>query len=1094
MAVSAFRRTLKVEGPYSGGGNLKAAAWLNRGLLFVILVAAPAAFGPMAVAAAPLATAPPPVTSTHVSPFLALNGRERTSARKRSFHAAGSKALTFRGTSNAAGAHMGSQATRPGTLGSGSRATITSLTASTLPENLMSFAGTAQASTIHSFGLDQEVTPPNEDLAVGVAYLVEVVNSTVEVFSRSGAVLGAADLNTFMRVAPGYHSSDPRVIYDVSSHRFWLTISEVPNSGCPAAAPVLIAVSNSANPVPFTGWRVYALPIGTSGTLFGDQPGLGIATNTIAVTFNDFNCSLNFIGSEVDILQKSDLENNTGSNQDDFFVGGPFAPQPVREGTGLTGLNEAYVVTNESDCGVTVCANPVAEVDSFQGTPESGGVFFQQFFVAMTPTAVNDTTGFLPPADQPSPGLTLQTNDDRFLNAVEDAYGQIWASGGTSCQPSGDTVFRACMDYVDITVGNGTSAPTMANQLNNVGVSGADLFYPAVSTDSAGNMYTVFDESSTAMFPSVIDATVAQTGSTFSAFQLLHTSSTYYNGNQLFAGACDSEGCRWGDYSGAAQDPNADDVWVVSGSEDGSVEGLCTTAHACWNTRINQLTLTGDRLTAVTPASGPVVGGQTVTAQGFDFGPDTTFTFNGSPLTISHLTPNSFTFVTPPGPAAGGYVTMDAVDAAGEGLRGTAYSYIGLSNYVPVSPFRILDTRTTGSGGPLGPGAVRVLQVTGIGSMPVPRNATAVVLNVTEVNSTAASLLTLYSLGESRPVASNLNFAAHTVIANLVTISLVPYGEVNIYNALGSVNVVADVEGYFMTQPSSDFQGLFHPISPLRVCDTRSRSPTPSCTAHGALGSGTAMVVNVTGTGSGAIPGDGTAGAAVLNLTGVAGSAATYLSVFPTNSTGGCTYSGTHPPPVSTLNLPAGVVGANRVMVELGPASPGGPDTSVCVYNAVGTINVILDANGWFGGASATSTPPGYQYQALAPTRICDTRIGSASCTKGAIGAALSRLIGVDGHGLVPAVGTSTVAVAVIANLTAIAPTQGTYLTIYPSDPGTLQTRPLASDLNLSAGETLPNLVVVQLDTTTGAHDGYVSLFNSVGSVNAIVDIEGWFQ
>jgi hypothetical protein len=197
---------------------------------------------------------------------------------------------------------------------------------------------------------------------------------------------------------------------------------------------------------------------------------------------------------------------------------------------------------------------------------------------------------------------------------------------------------------------------------------------------------------------------------------------------------------------------------------------------------------------------------------------------------------------------------------------------------------------------------------------------------------------------------------------------------------------------------------------------------------------------------------------------------------------------------VSALNLPAGGVGANRVMVELGPASPSGPGTSVCVYNSAGTINVILDANGWYGGASATSTPPGYQYQALAPTRICDTRVGSASCTKGAIGASLSRLIGVDGHGLVPAVGASTVAVAVIANLTAIAPTQSTYLTIYPSDPGTLQIPPLASDLNLSAGETLPNLAVVQLDTTTGAHNGDVSLFNSVGSVNAIVDIEGWFQ
>jgi hypothetical protein len=91
-------------------------------------------------------------------------------------------------------------------------------------------------------------------------------------------------------------------------------------------------------------------------------------------------------------------------------------------------------------------------------------------------------------------------------------------------------------------------------------------------------------------------------------------------------------------------------------------------------------------------------------------------------------------------------------------------------------------------------------------------------------------------------------------------------------------------------------------------------------------------------------------------------------------------------------------------------------------------------------------------------------------------------------------VGSSTVVVAVVANLTAVAPSQGTYLTLYPSDPGAVQTPPLASDLNVNANENLPNLAVVQLDTTAGVHDGYISLFNSVGSVNAVIDLEGWFQ
>jgi hypothetical protein len=40
----------------------------------------------------------------------------------------------------------------------------------------------------------------------------------------------------------------------------------------------------------------------------------------------------------------------------------------------------------------------------------------------------------------------------------------------------------------------------------------------------------------------------------------------------------------------------------------------------------------------------------------------------------------------------------------------------------------------------------------------------------------------------------------------------------------------------------------------------------------------------------------------------------------------------------------------------------------------------------------------------------------------------------------------------------------------------------------------LPNLVVVQLDPNAGAADGDVDLYNAAGTVNAVIDVEGWFQ
>jgi hypothetical protein len=81
--------------------------------------------------------------------------------------------------------------------------------------------------------------------------------------------------------------------------------------------------------------------------------------------------------------------------------------------------------------------------------------------------------------------------------------------------------------------------------------------------------------------------------------------------------------------------------------------------------------------------------------------------------------------------------------------------------------------------------------------------------------------------------------------------------------------------------------------------------------------------------------------------------------------------------------------------------------------------------------------------------------------------------------------------VAIMANLTAVAPTQTTFLTLYSAN---LARQPTVSDLNVNAGQVLPNLAVVELDTTGDAHDGDIYLYNSAGSVNAIIDIEGWFQ
>jgi hypothetical protein len=57
--------------------------------------------------------------------------------------------------------------------------------------------------------------------------------------------------------------------------------------------------------------------------------------------------------------------------------------------------------------------------------------------------------------------------------------------------------------------------------------------------------------------------------------------------------------------------------------------------------------------------------------------------------------------------------------------------------------------------------------------------------------------VTVFPSGLERPVASNLNAVAGQVVPNMVIARLGPDGAAAIYNNSGTVDLVADVMGYF---------------------------------------------------------------------------------------------------------------------------------------------------------------------------------------------------------------------------------------------------------------------------------------------------------
>ena len=75
-------------------------------------------------------------------------------------------------------------------------------------------------------------------------------------------------------------------------------------------------------------------------------------------------------------------------------------------------------------------------------------------------------------------------------------------------------------------------------------------------------------------------------------------------------------------------------------------------------------------------------------------------------------------------------------------------------------------------------------------------------LNITATGPTAGGFLTVFPTGTGRPNASNLNFGPGQTVPNLVIAQVGTNGQVSIYNAAGSTQLIADVAGWFATSPA----------------------------------------------------------------------------------------------------------------------------------------------------------------------------------------------------------------------------------------------------------------------------------------------------
>jgi hypothetical protein len=316
----------------------------------------------------------------------------------------------------------------------------------------------------------------------------------------------------------------------------------------------------------------------------------------------------------------------------------------------------------------------------------------------------------------------------------------------------------------------------------------------------------------------------------------------------------------------------------------------------------------------------------------------------------------------------------------------------------------VVDTRATDP--QVDPASVTRLVLTDI--VGVPRDTTAVVLNVTVTDPQQSGFITLYPCGTAVPLASSINFGPGVTVANLVTVSLGPDGDVCVFSS-EATDFVLDLNWVY--SPSAVADHLVA-LDPSRLLDTRE--------AAAKIGGGVVFEVAVDGHG---IPDDATA--VLVNVTVTEPETDGFITAYACDA----------PLPVtSNVNFLAGATVPNSAVVRLSAAG------TVCFFTESVT-HLVVDVNGAF---SPTTTGVPLHTR---PERLLDTREGGIM-----VGEAIPQVIDLSGIGAV-ADGAS----AVTLNVTVADPRGDGFTTVYPCHTGV----PVASSVNYTLGVTVANSATV---------------------------------
>jgi len=433
----------------------------------------------------------------------------------------------------------------------------------------------------------QQGVPPDPDITVGKDHVVVGVNTSFQVFDKSGnSLVGPMLFEDFWGSNCGTGAStmsyfDPFLDYDEAEGRYVLGITAYDtavNGGDNGYACIAISKTDSAN----GQWWLYSFDGNPGGgaDYFFDYPHLGVGQNALYLSSNMFGSS--FVRNHVFAYDKTAMYAGSSADSVKFNVGSSnFTIQPAK----MHGYNTGGWPTNGSEPHYFVDAqygNNQNQLTVWEmSDPFGSGSSFT------TAGTVNVNTYSLPVTQsQSGSGGTISGNDNRLLD-VKYWGGTLYATHHVGCNPGGGTV--NCIRWYEIDISSGS--PSLLDQ-GTFSSSGEYRSFPAIAPNACGDLMVGYTKMSSSEFPSVY---VAGRESTDASGQLkdetlVHAGETSYT-------AYDSAPRRWGDYTGMAIDPDGTTFWYLG-------EYSRNQTNADWSTWVGAYSFPGCNV-GPTPTPGP---------------------------------------------------------------------------------------------------------------------------------------------------------------------------------------------------------------------------------------------------------------------------------------------------------------------------------------------------------------------------------------------------------------------------------------------------------------------------------------------------------